>query len=140
MTLTTLMLVGIAILFIVNLFPMLGGPAVATNRLSPGEIRGMALMHDQLPWTLNFEQQNDVVSYLNTAIPIGKEKANIDQEKLPFTTLVIYFFNAPDLVLNPLGYSDNELIFSIPEWNKTGYIKDVSVGDFKKLLTNAYDQ
>ena len=67
--------------------------------------------------------------------------ANATQaEKPPYQQLVIYRFNAPDLILTPVGYGSNQnLIFEAKEWNPAGYLLDVSSGEMDELLKSTYD-
>jgi hypothetical protein len=99
----------------------------------------MAIAHNQLLYTLNFKQQNTVIDILNKAIhiidirPGQRQPPNIEK-------IVIYRFNnQPDLVINPIAYVNQNLVFSIPEWEQEGYFMELSNGALKQLLSQTYD-
>lgn len=77
------------------------------------DVRGMAIEKDGFLYTLNFKQQNGVVKALNHP---EKSKAPLP---VSFTRLIIYRFNAPELV-----YTAHELAQNVPLIN---------------LLDNTYD-
>lgn len=135
---TGLVLVAMVVLLAFNLQQMISAPHQA-KYIGFNEVRGMAIEHKGLLYTLNFDQQNKVIENLNLAIPIGKSAIGPSTEPLNFSKLVIYRFNKSDLTLLPIQYDGNNLIFSAPEWHKTGYLKDISYGHLKSLLAATYD-
>src|SRR5436305_662063 len=68
-------------------------PPPLEKYLSYNGVRGMAIEHNKLLYTLNFDQQNRMIEYLNYSVQIvaGQEK----KAPLDFSRLVIYRFNAP---------------------------------------------
>ena len=138
MMMTFVVLVAMAVLLAFNLEKIISKPHQA-KYIGFNEVRGMAIEHKGLLYTLNFDQQNKVIDNLNLAIPIGKSALAPSKETLNFTKLIIYRFNKADLILLPIQYEGNNLIFSVPEWNKSGYIKDISYGHLKSLLATTYD-
>jgi hypothetical protein len=136
--LTFAMLVGMAIILMLN-FSALLTPPKNERYLSYNGVRGMAVEHNRLLWTLNFEQQNQVIDFLNRCLPIGKNTSHLEKRPLSIDRLVIYRFNAPDLFVTPVGYDGDNLIFQAQEWNPSGYLLDVSGGLFNTLLTQTYD-
>ncbi len=106
-----------------------------TLYLDYNHVRGSAIEHG-LNYTLNFEQQNALITYLNEADAFSLQ---ISEAPPPFTKLYIYRFNAPDIVITPLAYLDNNLLFSSPEWNNGAPLLEKSQGKLKFLLENAYD-
>ena len=68
---TFVVLVAMGILLAFNLQQVISKPQQA-KYLGLNEVRGMAIEHKGLLYTLNFEQQNTVIENLNIAIPIGK--------------------------------------------------------------------
>jgi hypothetical protein len=135
--LSAVALAAIGFILVFNMSEIFSGPINETY-LSFNDVEGMAIVHHGLPYTLNFKQQTQTIEYLNRALPVGKSDIG-DGEPLNFSKLVIYRFNKPALDAVLIGYENNNLIFSVPEWNPNGYIKDVSVGDFKNLLAQTYD-
>jgi hypothetical protein len=137
-SLTALVILGIAILLGLNMTSILTGEPKSQTYLKYNEVRGMAIGHNQLLYTLNFQQQNTVIEILNKAahvleIPPGKhQKPNIDR-------IVVYQFNKPDLLITPIAYMDQNFIFSVPEWIENGYLMELSDGDLHQLLSQAYD-
>lgn len=103
------------------------------------DIRGMSIEHKGIPYTLNFDQQNHVVSFLNDAIPVSKTNFQNIHETLPFSKLVIYTFNGPDIEVNPIGYWENNLVFFAPAWNQSSYLIEISGGQLKDTLAQSYD-
>ena len=110
--------------------------------LNYNDVRGIALEHNSLLYTLNFEQQNNLIYYFNQALPTTKNNPNqaSSSKSLDFSKLIIYRFNSPDLIAIPIAYDayDN-LLFSIPEWNPEGYMRDFSQGSLKYLISTTYD-
>lgn len=136
--LTGIVLVGIFILLAINIMPYISN--IKSERyLTYNGVRGMAIEHNNLLYTLNFEQQNELIGILNMALPIGSKAYTQDNEKPNFEKIIIYRFNSPDAVITPIAYQGNELVFSIPEWNNNGLMKEVSRGELKSLLEKTYD-
>jgi hypothetical protein len=138
MIMTFVVLAAMGILLAFNLQQVISKPQQA-KYIGFNEVRGMAIEHKGLLYTLNFDQQNKTIENLNLAIPVGKTAIGPSEEPLNFSKLVIYRFNKPNLTLLPIQYEGNNLIFSVPEWNKNGYIKDISYGHLKSLLATTYD-
>ena len=135
--LTILALAAIGTILVFNMTEIFSGPSNQTY-LVFNDVEGMAIVHKNVPYTLNFKQQTRVIEYLNRSLPVGKTAIG-QGEPLNFSKLIIYRFNKPALDAILIGYENNNVIFSVPEWNPHGYIKDVSVGDFKNLLAETYD-
>lgn len=103
------------------------------------DVRGMAIEHQQKLYTLNFQQQNEVIGYVNKSLTVPQSSVKNVNSKLDFTKIIIYRFNAPDMILIPIEYNDNNLIFSNSELNPSGLMRDTSRGGLKNVLANAYD-
>lgn len=97
-----LLIAGIGAL---NLFLLLR-PEKTQRVLKTNDVRGMAVEHDGLLYTLNFSQQNGVVSALNQSV---ESKAPLPTA---FTRLVVYRFNQNDLI-----FSAEELSRNVPLLN-----------------------
>lgn len=145
---------GFGIIILMNGITMLGiAPA---KYISPSEVRGMAVQHDKLLYTLNFEQQNALVEIFNRAIPVTQ--ADIDARKteapkvVDVPKIIIYRFNAPNIVIEPVafvakkyfvdGFSSQRynLVFSVPEWNPKGLLEEAAQDQMAALLAKTYDQ
>lgn len=82
------------LLYLIALAPMLEQKP-PQSVLAYNEVKGMAIESEGKLYTLNFEQQNQVVAALN-------KKENIPEIKTcgaPGEKLIIYRFNAPEWVL-----------------------------------------
>lgn len=137
--LTLLVLLGMGIILLLNFSSSLLLQPKNERYLSYNGVRGMAVEHDHLLWTLNFDQQNSVIAHLNRSIPIGKNTRHLEKKPLIIDRLIIYRFHAPDLFLTPVGYDGDNLIFQSAVWNPSGYLLDVSGGSFNVLLSQTYD-
>lgn len=136
--LTIVVLAAMAIMLGLNMTEIFSQPK-NERYIAYNDVRGMAIVHNQIPYTLNFDQQNQVIEYLNLSLPVGKIASNYDKIPMNFSQLIIYRFKAPDITLTPIGYENDDLVFSVPEWKHDGYLKDVSLGNFKNLLAETYD-
>lgn len=136
---TVLVILGMLVLFVLNVKDITSGQPPNQTYLKYNDIQGMAIEHQRLLYTLNFEQQNRIVEILNNGVPITEIK---EGNKLPanFDKLVIYRFQGqPDIVLTPIAYVDKDLVFSAPDWAPNGYFMELSDGNLKTLLAQTYD-
>lgn len=137
--LAILMFVSIGLLFLNNMKHILeySRPSIDVF-LKHNSVRGIAVEHNKLLYTLNFKQQNQVIDIINRSLKIVElppieEKASIDK-------IIIYQFNdAPDINIEPIGYKDNDLIYSAPQLFATGYLMEISEGELKEILSQTYD-
>lgn len=111
----------------------------AEKYLKFNDVRGMAVEHKNKLFTLNFEQQNEVIGYLNKSIPVANTIVTDKKPKLEISKIVVYRFDLPDLTIVPIEYVSHNLIFSSPDWNQDGLMKDVSVGGLQNVLSQTYD-
>jgi hypothetical protein len=100
------------------------------------DVRGSAIVHNGQPFTLNFEQQNSLISSVNSATNDTSTKTD---SSLPYGPIIIYAFDLPNIEIAALGYADNDLVFSTPSWNEGKPLREHSGGELKVLLKNAYD-
>lgn len=136
--LTAIVLISMAALLTLNLSSILRGEPLTQDYIRRNHVRGMAVEHHQLLYTLNFQQQNDILDILNRAIRVTEIKGK--REEPLIEKIVIYQFdNQPDLILKPIAYVNDDLVFSIPEWNPDGYLMEVSAGRLHQLLSQTYD-
>lgn len=150
---TIAVLSGFAIILAMNIAAMLG--VIPSKYISPNDVRGMAVEHGGLLYTLNFEQQNTLVDSFNRFIPITKdtfEKRKLKDPLPEVSKIIIYRFNEPDIIVTPIGYiaksssvtsaSSNDqmnLVFTSLEWNKTGYLEESAVDEIRRVLQTSYD-
>jgi len=137
---TAVVFLGMLTLFALNLTEVLTTQSDDPQTyLKYNDVRGMAVGHNQLLYTLNFKQQNTVVDILNRAVrvvgvkPGKRQKPNIDQ------IIVYQFDNKPDITITPIAYVDSNLVFTAPEWNGDGYLMEISNGSLQQLLSQTFD-
>ncbi len=137
-TLTYLLIVGVigmAAIMVLNFTGVSQSP-FTENYLSPNDVRGIDVAHGGKLWTLNFEQQNKLVNILNKSTAI---EGHFNPDKFEVDRVIIYLFNKPDLIVTPLQLVNKALVFSVPEWNSKGYLKESQPGQMLQLLSDTYD-
>lgn len=135
--LTGVMVFCIGFLLFFNLAPMIWTPDTE-KYIKYNDVRGMAVEYKEKLYTLNFDQQVEVIGYLNQSLPFKDAKIS-KKNKLEISKIRIYRFGQPDLILLPIEYKDNNLIFLSPDWNSEGFMRDISNGRLKSLLSQTYD-
>lgn len=150
---TLAVLAGVAVLLVMNSISRLG--IMPSKYLSPNDVQGMAVEHNGKLYTLNFEQQNQLVNILNRSIPVGEElveKRKIQVDHTPeIKKIIIYRFKAPTLELIPVAYvskstsimqSDSKdkvsMVYSVPEWDQHGLFEESTSDELNKLLFSTY--
>lgn len=146
--------VGFAIIILMNIASMLN--LSKAKYISSSEVRGIAVQHNQLLYTLNFEQQNAMVDIFNRAIPVSKESL-ADRMKLlsdnpEVQKIIIYRFDAPEIQIVPVGLvyktlsrgekesiENQSLVFSAPAWNENGLMEEATVDNLWNFLSKTYD-
>lgn len=137
---TILVLVGMGALFLINTLLLFHTPeSPKAQYLSRGDVRGSAVVHRSKEYTLNFSQQNALIAYINNTEKVPHTIKRTGQTLLDFEKIIVYKFNAPNIEIKPIGYVNNELLFSVPEWYKEGLLKDTSNGELKSILSQTYD-
>ncbi len=137
--LTALVLIGMVTLFAINMTSILTGKPEDQTYLKYNHVRGMAVSHNQMLYTLNFKQQNDVIEILNRTVRVVGVKPG-KRQRPGIDKIIVYQFNdQPDLVITPIAYVDNNLVFSVPAWNPNGFFMEVSNGRLHQLLSQTYD-
>lgn len=132
-----LALVAMAALLAIRLSPS-SGTFQPQKYIERGDVRGSAVVKQGYPYTLNFDQQTAMLEDFNQAIPVGEKPFKINPN-MPYSKIVIYRFNANPIEITPIDFDGKDLIFSAPEWNKEGYMRDISEGALNRLLNKAYD-
>lgn len=140
-------IVGIIILLALNTASMLG--VTGDRYISANDVRGMALEARGKTWTLNFEQQKEVIDILNQSKPMqAPTYKQLEFVSNPgFERIIIYrFLDQPDLILSPIGYVNTQvpgqenLEFTVPGWNPNGNLRETSDGKLKSILESVYDK
>jgi|GEM_PF-2219723 len=125
------MLLFVGFMFYANMTPLfLNQPK--EKYLSYNGVSGVSIMYQNKLYTLNFNQQNHLLKYLNELQPSEKIDLN---DYIGYEKMIIYRFNEPDLDLQPMGRDAEEtLYFNIPDWNTEQYLADTSHGKLKQLI------
>ena len=140
MWLTALVVLGMGVLLTLNLTRILMGHSdIPQVYLKFNEVRGMAVKHNGKLYTLNFNQQKNLINMINRMVPvIGIEEGQ--RTKPDIEEIVVYQFgNQEDITITPVTYVDNDLIVSMTKWNPRGYLLDVSDGELRNLLNSTHD-
>ncbi len=137
--LTILCVAGFLLLLVLRFLPSTTTSTSNTTYITNMDVRGMAVEHKGALYTLNFDQQNRVLPYLNEAIPVSKTNFQEINETLSFSKLVIYTFKGPDIEINPIGYWEDNLVFFAPTWNPSSYLIEISGGQLKSVMAQTYD-
>lgn len=137
-TLSAVAIAAVLLLFVIKLLPFANTDKVPEKFISHNDVRGSAVVHNGLPYTLNFQQQTSLLNYLNQSLVVGPSIAK-SKDTLPISKIILYRFNASPIEISPVSIESNDLIFSSPLWNPNGYLKDISDGPLVKLLNSAFD-
>lgn len=128
--------IGMSVILMLNLVGF-WQPQLTEKFLPRNDVRGIDIDHNGKLWTLNFEQQNKLVNVLNASIATSER---FSPENTDFDKLIIYRFNKPDIILTPLKVVNKQLVFSVPEWNLKGNMKESNPGEIQQILSQTYDQ
>lgn len=138
--LTGFVILGMVVLLGLNMTNLLKGQSKTQTYLKYNHVRGMAIDHQKLLYTLNFQQQNEVIDILNESVRVVGVKPG-KRKKPDFEKVIVYQFDGkPDLIIKPIAYVGNNLVFSVAEWNPEGYLMELSEGKLQTLLSKSYDQ
>lgn len=137
---TAVVVLGIVTLLFLNFKPMAPVHVGTASHLPGNDVRGMAVFHNGIPYTLNFEQQKLANDVINRAVEVKKSDYPKAEAPFSFDKLVIYRFNAPDVEIFPISYSDRNLVFSVPSLSQEKYFLELSGGEFKNMINASFDQ
>ncbi len=138
-TIALLFLAGVAALFAMNLSTILAATDTSEKYLKPNHVKGMAVEYNNLLYTLDFKQQNDLVELLNHSVRVVGVKPN-KRKKPKISKIIIYQFeDKPDIIITPVAYINKNLVYSAPDWNQDNYLMEINDGRVKKLLAQTYD-
>lgn len=134
---TTLVILSLLIL-ITSLFYLRTPPS--QKLLSYNDVNGIAIEKNNVFYTLNFQQQNELIGFLNHAAiidpPLWSEGSGQHVAKPSYTKIAIYRFDNADIEISPLAYIDGQLLFTSPAWFDGKQLIDTSNGALKQLLEN----
>lgn len=135
---TVTVLVSILLIFLLKMIStLLPSSPHPRAYVVPEEVRGMSLYYHNLPYTLNFEQQNKFIQLFNRCVPVGIQELDTQTSIAP-EKLVIYFFNKEEATLIFKGIEGRNILFNAASWGDQGF-RDVSGGAMLELLNSSYD-
>lgn len=155
LAMTFIVLAGFGVILLMNIAALVG--FFPSRYISPNDVRGMAIEHNQKLYTLNFDQQNQMIDIFNRLIPVSQEliekRKVVPKKPLEIQKIVIYRFNAPDIEVRPVAFiskslspSSNEeeidsisTVFFVPAWNPSGLLEESATDSAYKTLINTYD-
>ena len=138
---TALVLISIGALFALKLTEIFSFSLAAPPQtyLDHNDVRGVAVVYRELPYTLNFEQQNSLIDLINRSTPV-KEASKQEHTKPDITKIIVYRFgDTPDVLITPLTNVGNNLVFSAPQLYSDGALTDLSQGKLRELLSKTHD-
>jgi hypothetical protein len=136
---TGLMIAAVVVLFAVNLGSVLSGKGGLQTYLKYNEVKGIAVKHNNLLYTLNFQQQNDLITFINESVPALSLNNGVRQPPDIEQIIIYQFGDKPDLVITPITYLNNQLVYSMPQWDNKRPLMEMSNGQLRKLLSQTYD-
>jgi hypothetical protein len=136
--LTSLVIASMLILLGLNMTSILTGTPPAETYLKHNQVKGMEVGYNNLLYTLNFKQQNELIDIFNRSVKVVGLKPGKHQ-KPSIEKIIVYQFGLPDLVITPIAYIDNNLVFSVPEWDVNGYLMELSDGYLHQMIMQTYD-
>jgi len=142
-------LCGFSVIILMNIASLFG--FIPSKYIAPNDVRGMAVEHNGLLYTLNFQQQNHLVEIFNRSNPISGpdlSKRKITPQNAPdVKKIIIYRFNAPDIEITPVAYTSRKetpnhaaLVFTSSEWNHGGYLEESIPEQSNEVLLTTYDK
>lgn len=134
-----IVLVAMMALFTLKLAPFFQRLEPATGHLSAIDVEAVEVTHKGLPYILNMDQQEELVTLLNGSLPVKSEESPTSSTIPAVEKITIYRFDLPTLELRPLFYIGNDLVYAAPAWNHNGNMRDVSQGALKELLAKSFD-
>lgn len=133
-----LVFTAIALLVIINT-PGIFGSGPKDQILSRSSVLGMATLHGGKLYTLNFEQQNQVLDILNRSLKIATGRyLNSKQPKFGYDKLIIYLFDGKEISIVPITFENQQLIFQSPALNPNGLLRETGPGELNPLLMKTY--
>lgn len=133
---TVAVLAGVALLLLLNLTKLFQ-TVESGQYISRMEIKGATLIRNQKNYTLNYEEQTELVSYINRALLVKKDEIAQQGTPADFDKIILHRFSLPDLTIVPVKMIGNELVFTESTINPNGWFKDTTHGELKTLINKA---
>jgi len=149
---TIAVLAGFAVILLMNAASLIG--IAPSKYIAPNDVKGMAVEHNGLLYTLNFSQQNRLVDVFNRATSVTPNDATARKLHVShppeITKIVIYRFNAPDIEVTPVAYTIKKgtppqqqkafnFVFSAPQWDAKNYFEEATPNELDTILSSTYD-
>lgn len=107
--------------------------------LTRSSVLGMATLHEGKLYTLNFEQQNQVLDILNRSLKIDSDRyLSGKHPKFGYDKLIIYLFDGKEISITPIAFENQQLIFQSPALNSKGLLRETGPGELNPLLTKTF--
>jgi hypothetical protein len=132
-----IIIVMVGLVILQHLIPI-ASSGRSEDQLSPNDVRGMAVVYKGKPYTLNFEQQLEMVEYINRLIPIGKLR-DTPTTYPGLDKVMVYLFNRTPLEFIPLDFDNTSFVFRAPALRPQGYLMDITNGQLLHLIESAHD-
>lgn len=133
-------LVILSVLLLITAFFNLRTPP-SQKLLSYNDVNGIAVERNGIFYTLNFQQQNELIGFFNHAIALDPPLLSLSQNEHltqpSYTKITVYPFDRPDIEITPVAYIDDQLLFASKTWNEGKQLLDTSKGALKQILENA---
>lgn len=140
---TALVLVAILVLLMMNFAPKATTLFTSTDTKQPffpaNDIRGMAVEHKGLLYTLNYDQQRLAADAILRSVEVKEKNYMVKKETTPFDKIIIYRFNASDVEIYPIQLKESNWIFSIPQVDSKMYYLELSGGELNTMLNHSFD-
>lgn len=142
-TLLIVAILGLAAILVINTFSIeITLPSIEGKEkkmlLNPKEVEGSSVTENQKTYTLNFEQQNTLIKWINQSESFS---GNMDSfQPTSIEKITFHIFNQPDIDLYPSGLIENQFLFFSPSWKDKGQMVEPSKGVLKQILTEAVSQ
>lgn len=137
---TAVVLIAITTLLIINVAPKSYVPTPAESSFPINDISGIAVFHNGVPYTLNFEQQKIALDALGRAVEVKKADYPKVQGPFNFDKIAIYRIKNTEIELTPIQFVDTNLVFSVPSISTAEYFLELSGGGLQEMINTTFDK
>jgi hypothetical protein len=133
---TALVFLAVVALFVIN-FSSYGSFTSSSPTLSKDWIGGIEVEHKNVPYVLNYDQQNKLINWINQSVEVKGSQKPAQSSTIDVTKITIYRLDGqPNIEITPLNYEKGgNLLFAYEEKIR----RDTSGGELKTLLSETYD-
>lgn len=137
--LTGLVLASMLLLLALNLNSILTGSPKNQTYFKYNDVQGIAVKHHGLLYTLNFTQQNTFIDLFNRAVRVVQNREYTNKNPTIEEIVVYALDGQPEVHIFPIGYEEDNMVFSIPQWDSDSYFMELSRGVLEQMLSKTYD-